>query len=327
MPQLSVQEESVNGLFTLWRIAASTAILLQLLFCFAVSAVAAKEDPSPPLPIKIPDEQWRPLLQHEGSRLQQRLRQEVKQRLELQRLTTEQKLAIAIVDLSLPEAIEYARINGDVEMYAASLPKIAILLTAFAQFEQGRLERSETLNNDLIAMIRRSSNRAASRVISQVGGLREIQRVLQDPRHHFYDERQGGGLWVGKYYAQSGKRVPDPLKGITHAATVNQVSRFYYQLATGKLINFDASKEMLQILSSPKIDHKFVKTLRSVAPHARLYRKSGSWKLWHSDSVLVWGPKWRRYILVALSESSSGERILQELVLLAEKILQERATP
>ena len=44
----------------------------------------------------------------------------------------------------------------------------------------------------------------------------------------------------------------------------------------------------------------------------------------HSDSVLVWGPEWRRYILVAMVESDGGERILRDLVPVVEDVLQRR---
>ena len=42
------------------------------------------------------------------------------------------------------------------------------------------------------------------------------------------------------------------------------------------------------MLGDPGIDHKFVRTLKRLAPEAELYRKSGSWRDWHADSVLVW---------------------------------------
>jgi beta-lactamase class A len=117
------------------------------------------------------------------------------------------------------------------------------------------------------------------------------------------------------------------LKGISHAATVTQICRFYYQLATGQLINDQASADMLEMLSDPAINHKFVKSLGERAPDAMLCRKSGTWKHWHADSVLVWGPEWRRYILVALAESPTGEQILRQLVDVAERALVQHPAP
>jgi len=102
------------------------------------------------------------------------------------------------------------------------------------------------------------------------------------------------------------------------------VCRFYYLLANGKLINEKRSKEMLAALENPELHHKFVNTLDKIAPNARLFRKSGSWRTYHSDSVLVWGqdPD-RRYIIVALIDDANGEQIIRDLVRPIEKVLKK----
>ena len=95
---------------------------------------------------------------------------------------------------------------------------------------------------------------------------------------------------------------------------MDQACGFYYLLDTGRLISFAASREMLELLADPGLKHDFVAPLSQRAPKACLHQKSGTWKQWHADSVLVWGPGWPRYILVAMVESTKGERILQRLV-------------
>jgi hypothetical protein len=57
---------------------------------------------------------------------------------------------------------------------------------------------------------------------------------------------------------------------------------------------------------------------------AKIYRKSGTWRQWHSDSALVRDPDWRNYILVALVESPNGEAILRNLVPMIEDILVQK---
>ncbi len=79
---------------------------------------------------------------------------------------------------------------------------------------------------------------------------------------------------------------------------------------------------MLDIMVNPDLHHKFVNTIEKIAPLAKLYRKSGSWKTYHSDSILVWGKNPdRRYILVALIDDPNGEQIIRNLVKPIEKIL------
>jgi beta-lactamase class A len=253
--------------------------------------------------------------------LQSRLLVRILANPEWNRLVKRGQMAIGVIELGENgEEPRFARINGDHMMYAASLPKIAILLAAYASFEDGSLVESEALHTDLQDMIRVSSNAAATRMIDAIG-MSKIESVMRDPRFGFYDESQGGGLWVGKRYAASGARRGDPLYNISHGATATQVCRFYYELAMGTLINAERSEQMLADLADPGIHHKFVAELERRAPLARLFRKSGSWRNWHADSVLVRGPNWRNYILVALVESPKGETILRQLVPAVEELL------
>jgi beta-lactamase class A len=206
------------------------------------------------------------------------------------------------------------------------LPKIAILLSAYASFEDGSLPETDSAHEDLRNMIRVSSNEAATRMIDSVG-MPKIEAVMRDPHFGFYDEARGGGLWVGKRYASTGIRRGDPLYNISHGATVTQVCRFYYQLAMGHLISPERSAQMLDDLSRPGIHHKFVAEIEKRAPLARLFRKSRTWRNWHADSILVRGPDWRNYILVALVESPDGEVILRNLVPTIEDLLHSVSLP
>lgn len=272
------------------------------------------------LPFTLPDSAVKPLRSLIDEELQNSLIVALSANQKWKKLIAQKKMAVGLVDLRDLRDIKFARINGNNMMYAASLPKIAILLTAVDAFENGELKENQEILNDLKLMISRSDNRASTRMIDRLG-YEKIESVMTDPKYALYDEDYGGGLWVGKRYASAGRRYPDPIKGLSHAATASQVSRFYYLLASGRLVNSERSKQMLDILEDPALHHKFVSTLDKIAPNARLFRKSGSWKNYHSDSVLVWGAPSRRYILVALIEDPDGERIIRRLVLTVEKVL------
>jgi beta-lactamase class A len=274
----------------------------------------------PKLPLSVPDRDWRPLDQRWNRHLQARLELALKQHSLWQSLINEQKMAVGLVDLSDPKAPRFARVNGNDVMYAASLAKIAVLLAAYQGFQDGTLPETPGLRADLIEMIRRSDNFAASQVIDRVG-LRRIAAVILDPRYRFYDQKKGGGLWVGSDYGTHLEQNPEPLKNLDHAATVNQVCRFYYLLTYGRLINPQRSRQMLKIMAFPDLDDKFVHALGKSVPAHHVYRKSGEYKIWNSDSMLVWDGSWRRYILVAMVEHAQGEIILRELVPAMERIL------
>ena len=81
---------------------------------------------------------WRPLYDLVDPALQVRLEQRLMANSEWQRLVQRKKLAVAVVDMNA-ELPSFARVNGNQMMYAASLPKIAIMLTAYASFEDGSL--------------------------------------------------------------------------------------------------------------------------------------------------------------------------------------------
>jgi beta-lactamase class A len=189
-------------------------------------------------------------------------------------------------------------------------------------FEDGTLQETPAVHRDLQDMIRISSNAAATRMIDAVG-MAKIERVVRDPLFGFYNEKRGGGLWVGKRYAATGPRYGDPLHNMLHGATVTQVARFYYELAAGRLVNAQRSAQMLDDLADTEIHHAFVAAIEERAPSAKIYRKSGTWRQWHSDSVLVRDPEWRNYILVALVESPNGATILRNLVPVIEDILSQ----
>ena len=262
-----------------------------------------------------------PLSELQDANLQQALEKEISANKTWKKLIQNKNMSIGIVDLSDVGAIKYAGLNDEHMMYAASLPKIAILLAAMDALEKKELKETKEITKDLRLMISKSNNAASTRMIDRLG-YEKIETVLRGPKHKFYDEEVGGGLWVGKRYAAGGRRYPEPMKGLSHAATTKQVCSFYYQLAMGNLISTDRSKQMLEIMKDPALHHKFVNTLDKIAPKATLFRKSGSWKSFHSDSILVWGPK-RKYILVALIDNSFGEQIIRDLVIPLERALKK----
>ncbi|WP_378184212.1 serine hydrolase [Aquimarina sp. SS2-1] len=274
------------------------------------------------LPLRIPNDSI-PLRGLIDSTLQKKLEQEINKKPRWKKLIANKKMAVGVVDLSNTQQIRFARINGNHMMYAASLPKIAVLLAATDAIENGELKETQEVKTDMKIMISKSNNAATTRMINRIG-YDKIETVLTSERYNLYDEEFGGGLWVGKRYGGGGDTNRDPLKNLSHAASVTQVCRFYYLLVQGKLVTEARSKQMLDIMEDPALHHKFVNTLDKIAPDARLFRKSGSWKTYHSDSVLVWGkdPK-RRYILVALIDDLNGEQIIRNLVRPIEKVLNE----
>ncbi|MCP5144710.1 MAG: serine hydrolase [Gammaproteobacteria bacterium] len=230
-------------------------------------------------------------------------------RLHLKDAVARNELAVTLVDISDLSEPRVADANGNHMMYAASLPKIAILLAACVEIERGALKLTPELQESMTRMIRNSSNADATAVLNLVG-KRRVNAILQDDRFRLYDPQVDGGLWVGKEYAQGVAFQRDPLHNISHGATATQVARFYYMLETGQLVNPELTAVMKEILSRPAIQHKFVKGL--AGQQVEMYRKSGTWHQFHADSALIEGDGFR-YILVALAENPAGGQWLVQL--------------
>jgi len=221
-------------------------------------------------------------------------------------MTTEQA-AVGVLDL---RRMRLAMIHPDRIEYAASIPKVGILLAYFQLHPDAAKNIDATTRHELGLMAKASDNAMAAKY-SRAMGLREIQAVLN--AGGFYDAAHGGGIWVGKHYGPNSERIGDPVGDHSHAATVRQLIRFWLLLEQRKLVSPAASKTMRRIFESPDIppsDNKFVKALSD--RHLRIIRKWGSWEEWQHDSAVISG-RHRHYILVALTHHPRGDDYLDGL--------------
>ena len=221
------------------------------------------------------------------------------------------RLAVVLVDISDLRNPRVAEVNGNRMIYAASIPKLAILLGAFIEIRDGNLVLDEDTRKSLTDMIRYSSNEEATRMLNMIGKERLIE-ILQSDEFELYDTEAGGGLWVGKEYGKSPAYQRDPMHNLSHGATAMQVARLYYLMETGQIVDGELQKEMKSMLGEPGITHKFVKGLADY-PDVDIYRKSGSWKQWHGDSAIVESGD-TRYIVVGLAEDANGGTWLSRMI-------------
>lgn len=273
----------------------------------SAGAVAASQDSYPSLHDRV------------EPAFQQRLEQVVDD-LGLRSAADAGRLGLALVDITVPEGPRVAAINGDRMLYAASLPKIAILLGAFEAVEHGDMRLDGPTAAELSDMIRVSSNQAATRLLNRVGKSK-LAKILSSPRYRLYDPNLNGGLWVGKDYAKKGVWRRDPLHNLSHGATALQTARFYYLLETGRLVTPERSRQMKALMANSGINHKFVLGLAG-RPNARIYRKSGSWRQWHADSALV-EHAGHTYIAVGLVEHPDGGKWLSRLIVAMDDLVVE----
>lgn len=260
-----------------------------------------------------------PLWAYRSADLDERLRAAIKG-IGLQPTVDAGRLAVALVDITDPQHPRVASIHGDKPIYAASLPKIGVLLATFQHAHDHQKPIDAATRRDLLAMIRSSSNAAATRLIHRVTKP-YIAEVLRSPRYALYDPAHGGGLWVGKDYAKKGVWRRDPIANLSHAATAIQVARFYYLLDTEQLVSPAYSREMKVILGVTSLDHKFVLGLQKVRPWAGIFRKSGTWRDFHADGALVERRDGARYIAVALTQHPKGSKLLPRIIIELDRLI------
>ena len=220
---------------------------------------------------------------------------------------TAEQTALGVLDL---RRLRLAMIHPDRIEYAASVPKIGILLAWFQLHPEAARNLDAQTRRELGLMIKESNNEMATKFSRQLG-LKRIQEVLNT--YQFYDTNHGGGLWMGKHYGKGDERIGDPIANHSHAATVRQLLRFYLLLEQGKLVSAEASKTMREILASPDMPHREDKYVKGLAGRGvQVLRKAGWWETWFHDTAVVEGPG-RHYILVALTHHQKGDEYLVDL--------------
>jgi beta-lactamase class A len=229
-------------------------------------------------------------------------------------ITTDQ-VSVGVFDL---QRLRLAMIHPDRIDYAASVPKVGILLAYFQLHPAAATNLDAQTRHELGLMAKVSSNEMAAK-FSREMGLRQIQQVLNS--YHLYDTNCGGGIWVGKHYGAGGERIGDPIGNHSHAATVRQLLRFYLLLEQGKLVSPEASRAMREIFASPDIPHDHIKFVKGLERRdVQIIRKWGTWEDWYHDSAVVTGPG-RDYILVALTHHPKGDEYLVKLAQAVDDLL------
>lgn len=221
-------------------------------------------------------------------------------------MTTEQT-AVGLCDLRTGRL---ALIHPDRIEYAASVPKIGILLAYFVRHPEAATQPDPAVRHELGLIAKLSSNELAAKYSAQLG-LRYIQQCLTE--RGFYDSARGGGLWVGKHYGRADERYPDPVGGHSHAATVRQVLRYFLLLEQGRLESPAVSRALRDIFASPELPHDQERFVLGLAGRpVEILRKWGDWENWQHDAAIVTGPG-RHYILVALTHHPRGRDYLAAL--------------
>ena len=212
-----------------------------------------------------------------------------------------------------------AVIRPDAMFYAASVPKICIVLAYFATHPEAVDDLDPQIERELQRVIKRSDNELAAKY-SQIVGLEAIQELLQSKRYRFYD-REHGGLWCGKHYGIAEPRMGDPVHDHSHGATVRQCLRYYLLLEQGRLVNAATCARLKRIFAAPELEFhndRFVRGLNG--RDVTIIRKSGLWEDWHLDTARIQHGE-RIYLLAGMVHHPRGSEYLTEMAAAVDEAL------
>ncbi len=224
--------------------------------------------------------------------------------------------AFGVLDLA---DFRVAMIQPDAMFYAASVPKICIVMAYFDTHPEALTDLDPDVERELQLVIKRSDNELAAKY-SQLVGLDKIQEMLQSRRYGFYDEEHGG-FWCGKHYGIAQPRMGDPVHDHSHAATVRQCLRYYLMLEQGRLVSAAACAKLKQIFAAPRLEFhndRFVRGLNG--RDVTIIRKSGLWEDWHLDTARVQHGE-RVYLLAGMVRHPKGEEYLAEMAAAVDEVL------
>jgi beta-lactamase class A len=296
----------------------AAAALLAVSLCLVACAIASAAEPTTRGAndfVLDYDTKVDPALQSKLESIDTSLRQQFS-------MTTDQT-AVGLLDL---KTRRLAMIHPDRIEYAASVPKVGILLAYFQLHPDAAAGELDGQTRHELGLMAKASNNEMAAKFSRAMSLKEIQKVLND--QGFYDASRGGGIWVGKHYGKGGERIGDPVADHSHAATVRQLLRFWLLLDQGRLVSPTASKLMKEIFASPDVPHDDIKFVRALKGRdgVEILRKWGTWQNWRHDSALVTAPG-RHYILVALTQHPKGDDYLVELARQVDDALSQPSAP
>jgi beta-lactamase class A len=187
-------------------------------------------------------------------------------------------------------------INEDVQFQAASLVKPFIAAAFFHKAKQEKLVYGPKSRRHMQRMIQYSSNASTNWVIRQVGGPRNVQRILK--RHY-------PGIFQDTLLVEY---IPANGRTYKNRASVHDYSRFLYAVWKNKIAG---AKEIKRLMALPGSDRLFT-GVPEVPKGTRVYNKTGSTAQMCGDMGIlsIKGANGKRYpyILIGIIEKQRSAR-------------------
>jgi hypothetical protein len=253
-------------------------------------------------------------------------------------------LAATLIDLRDPKNLKMANFRGDAKIYPASVVKMFYLVAVHQWLKDGKLKDTPELRRAMRDMIVDSSNDATHQIVDVLTGATgggelspaelKIWAAKREAVNRYFKSMDYADInVVQKTYCEDlyGRERQFWNGGKNrNMLTTNSTARLLAEIALGKAVSPDASRQMLELLKrSPYKDSKdsdsqdigftgiALKNIRDV----NLWSKAGWTSNARHDAAYVETPDGRKFVLVVFTEKFADEReIIPDI---AGKILRE----
>jgi Beta-lactamase enzyme family len=253
-------------------------------------------------------------------------------------------LAATLIDLRDPNNLKTANFRGDAKIYPASVVKMFYLVAVHQWLKDGRLKDTPELRRALKDMIVDSSNDATHQIVDVLtdatGGGElapaelKIWATKREAVNRYFKSHDFADInVVQKTYCEDlyGRERQFWNGGKNrNMLTTNSTARLLAEIALGRAVSPEASKQMLELLKrnpykeSMDLDSQdigFTGIALKNIPNANFWAKAGWTSNARHDAAYVETPDGQKFVLVVFTEKFANEReIIPDI---AAKILQE----
>jgi beta-lactamase class A len=248
---------------------------------------------------------------------------------------------IAVIDLTRPAAPRIAHVRGHDKVYPASTVKFVYLMAAYAWQERGRLRIDASLDTELSAMIRESSNQATRKVFARLTDtepgpeldsreyavFRERRLLVKqwletmgiDDLHTVNPTYDGDGDLFGRDQqflrdrsVSGGLPVTGSQFGNRTAMTASGTARLLALLATDRALTPADSATVRQrmrrdVREQPHLVHRIAGGASTIEG-AEVFSKSGTWGPIYADAGIVRDRSGREFVIAMFTDASPPYR-------------------
>jgi beta-lactamase class A len=324
----------------------SAALLTPLVVCLFFFSVAAQKKTMPKKSAvrNVPSHQ--PLTIENSPELQALLSQAVGETLNkfAAKKIQPENVAATLIDLHDANNLKMASVRGDTKIYPASVVKMFYLVAVHQWLKDGRLKDTPELRRAMRDMIVDSSNDATHQIVDVLtdangGGelspaeLKIWSTKREAVNRYFKSLNYTDVNVVQKTYCEDlyGRERQFWNGGKNrNMLTTDSTARLLAEIALGKAVSPDASRQMLELLKrnpykeSTDLDSQdigFTGIALKNIPNVKVWSKAGWTSNSRHDAAYIELPDGRKFVLVVFTEKFAGEReIIPDI---AAKILQE----